>query len=479
MRILSPYLPLVLAMTLAAATRAEPPATSADERSVVVYAGGEAVRAVEATEPQPRLYALDLVDPAWLNGPRFHVAEATPLTGAFPVFAVRSDYGPMEVVGVELLAIRVEEFQALAEVDRLSKLDVFTKSASNSVKRTARALRNVLSSPIETLKAVPKAIGRKARETYEDAREGAKNLADQAREGMRNDDGDPIAANPFLPPPPPQVDYTPEEKQALREEQAKQVGKKAGLSYIGYNKARRDLSKLLGIDPYTSNPLIQVRLDELAWASLAGSVGTNLTIGALTGGMSAVVSKSRQLNKLVWELPEPELRKRNREALKQAGFLNSASRALIRNGAFSASLQTTYVDLVVEARHIRGAQRLLELGAEARDELDARFLIQALSIALDYQREHGAFTRVRAISNQPVFEQGRRGLVVPAPADYLYLSAELRRFLDLEEFRNTDNVLLPRGKLSPRLAEELSIRRWDVQPAVDGQLELPYAAHES
>lgn len=477
---MSAVLLALLAFSGALQGQVEPPATAQPAPDgVVVYADGEAVRRVTGAEPQPRLYAMDLVDSAWLNGPRYHVAPEVPLTGAFPVFSVRSDYGALEVIGVELLALRVEEFQALAEVERLSKLDVFTKSASSSVKRTARALKNVLSSPIQTLKALPKALRRKAQETYEDVKEGAKNLADQAREGMRNEDGDIIAANPFLPPPPPKVEYTEEEKRLIREEQAKAVGKKAGLSYIGYNKARRDLSRLLGIDPYTTNPLIDVRLDELAWASLAGSVGTNLTIGALTGGMSAVVSKSRQLNKLVWELPEPELRKRNREALRTAGYIDSWSRALIRNGAFTASLQTTYVDLVVEARTIPGSQRLLELGAAARDEIDARFLIQALEMALAYQRQHGAFARVRAISNQPVFEKGRRGLVVPAPADYLYLSEELRRFLDLEEFRNTDNLLLPRGRLSDRLSEELSIRRWEVQPWLAGQALLPYAAPET
>jgi hypothetical protein len=362
----------------------------------------------------------------------------------------------------------------LAELERISKLDVFGKSASRAVKRTARAVKNVLSSPIETIKGVPSAIGRKVRETFASAKESAKNLADQAREGMRNDDGDLIAANPFLPPPPPEVKLSEADRDSAREERAKQVAKKAGQSYIGYNKSRRELARMLGLDPYSRNPLIMDRLDELAWSSLAGSAGTGLTIGALTGGASAVVGKSRQLNSLVWELPEADLKKRNRDELKSAGYIDSASRALIRNSAFTTSLHTAYVDLLNDFSRVRGAQRLLELGADARDELDARFLIHALESALNHQAAHERITRVRAISNQPVFEVGRRTLLIPAPADYLYLSDEMRAFLDLEEFRNTENVLLTHAQLSLRLREELHNRGWQVRKSVVNS-GLPYA----
>ena len=434
-----------------------------DTDAVVVFDEDQKARHVMPTEPAPLLYSMDLVQPGWLRGPRYEVENKVFMSGGFPVFFVKSDFGPLEVTGVEMLAIRIEEFQVLAELERISKLDVFGKSASKAVKRTARALKNVLSSPIETIKGVPAAIGRKVRETYASAKEGAKNLADKAREQMRNDDGDPIAANPFLPPPPPEVVLTEADRDAVREAKAKKVAKDAGQSYIGYNKSRRDLARMLGLDPYSRNPLIMDRLDELAWSSLAGSAGTGMTIGALTGGVSTVVSKSRQLNKLVWELPEEDLKKRNRAELKEAGFINSASRAFIRNGAFTTSLQTAYIDLVVQFRTTRGAQRLLELGAEARDELDARYLIHALSAALDYQATHQPFARIRAISNQPVFELGRRGLLVVAPADYLYLSDEMRAFLDLEEFRNTDNRLLTHAVLTQRLREELDARRWRIE----------------
>lgn len=430
--------------------------------AVVVFDQGGAARHLMPTEPAPLLYARELVDSGWLRGPGYQVEDKVFLSGGFPTFFLNSPYGNLEVDGVELLAIRIEELQALAELDRISKLDVFGKSASRAVRRTARALRNVLSSPIQTLKAVPAALGRKIKNTYEDAKEGAKNLADQAREQMRNEDGDVIAANPFLPPPPPEVKLSEAEQAAQRDEQAKQVAKKAGQSYIGYNKSRRELAQMLGIDPYTRNPLILARLDELAWASLAGSAGTNLTIGAMTGGVTTVVSNSRQLNQLVWELPEPDLKKRNRAELDRAGFTDAASRALIRNGAFPTSLQTSYVDLAVQFVAVPGSQRLLELGAEARDELDARYLVHALAYALEQQGER-PYTRIRAISNQPVFEVGRRTLVVVAPADYLYLSAEMRAFLDLEEFRNTDNRLLTHARLSTRLQEELQARRWRVQ----------------
>jgi len=420
---------------------------------------------------EPELFALDLVQPAWLNGPSYSVEPQLHWQGSFAEFTLMSDFGALRPVGVEMLAIRVEEFAALAELNRVSKLKAFRKSASRTLSKTGQALKNIFTRPIETVKALPDAVSEKAKQTYDSVREGAKNLADQAREGMRNQDGDPVAPNPFLPPPSAIVTLTEAEQAEARSQRAKQVAADFGLDYFGYGRARRELAKLLGVDPYTSNPLIHSKLDELAWAGFVGSKGTGLTMGALTGGASVVLSRSRQINRLVWELPEEDLRKRNRKELKSAGFVSSRARAFLRNGAFSASTQTSYTDLMLEMARTKGKDNLLDLGASARDEVDARYLIHCLELALANGRP---IVRVRSIHSQLVFESGRRGLIVPIAADYLRVSAETLEFLELEEFRNTDNQVLYSGKLSASYQAALESRGWAAR-GMPNVLNVPYA----
>jgi hypothetical protein len=39
----------------------------------------------------------------------------------------------------------------------------------------------------------------------------------------------------------------------------------------GYEQERRELAKKWGVDPYTSNPILAKKLDQIAWVSLTKS----------------------------------------------------------------------------------------------------------------------------------------------------------------------------------------------------------------
>jgi hypothetical protein len=406
-----------------------------------------------------KLYALDLIGPSWLSGPGFQVESEIAWRGSFAVFDVRSDYGPLEVTSAELLAIRIEEFAAIAELNRISRMKAFRDSAGDALARTGRALKKVLGSPVETVKRLPDAIKEKAKDTYDSAREGAKNLADRAREEMRNDDGDPVRANPFLPPEPPKVELTDSEREAERVEQAKAVAKDLSLDYFGYGSAKRRLMHRLDVDPYTRNPLIHARLDELTWAAMAGSKGVGFTVGLVTGGASVVVSRAGRLNRLVWELPEEDLRKRNRDELKRAGMKGPRARAFLRNRGFTASIQTQYVDALLKLAQVQGVYNLLDIAASARDEVDARYFLRSVELA---QAHHPSYSRARALHRQMVFELGRKGIVVPVSADYLRSDPATRNFFELEEFRNTENTLLVAGRVQNKLRQELEAKGWRI-----------------
>ena len=69
-------------------------------------------------ETPPTIAASDLLLPEMLRGPRFTVAELVPTDGWTARFTLRSDFGPFEVAGTELLRTRIAELDAIARSTR-------------------------------------------------------------------------------------------------------------------------------------------------------------------------------------------------------------------------------------------------------------------------------------------------------------------------------------------------------------------------
>ena len=85
--------------------------------------------AAPAGEPPPRFTAAQLLTPAQLNGPHHVVAEKVDTEGYFHEFRIQSDFGTFDASGRTMLAVRLHEIEALAQLDEVSKTEVFLKSA--------------------------------------------------------------------------------------------------------------------------------------------------------------------------------------------------------------------------------------------------------------------------------------------------------------------------------------------------------------
>jgi hypothetical protein len=66
-------------------------------------------------------------------------------------------------------------------------------------------------------------------------------------------------------------------------EEVKEGTTMAGQSVIGYDDARRRLSKYLGVDPYTRNKVLSDKLDSAAWAVWGGEFCPDTVIGFVPG----------------------------------------------------------------------------------------------------------------------------------------------------------------------------------------------------
>src|ERR1044072_3823961 len=70
---------------------------------------------------------------ALLKGPLHSVDANVAVERGLPRFTIRSKYGTWEARGVEMLAIRVAELPAFAQIDSVSRTDEFAKAARSAV----------------------------------------------------------------------------------------------------------------------------------------------------------------------------------------------------------------------------------------------------------------------------------------------------------------------------------------------------------
>jgi hypothetical protein len=421
----------------------------------------------------PQIYAIDLLSPSLLAGPQFEVAPEVELKGHQGSFKIKSDYGRLDADSVEIVQQRVQEITALAELERLSGLKVFGKSAANSIKRTGSALYNVFRNPEATAKAIPQGIKSKVSNTWANIKLKTKELGDDARGKIRGD-GAPPEFNAFLADPP----VTPEK---TWEDRAKSQGTKFGLDYIGYNRSRRELTKELGIDPYTSNPQIEDRLDAFAWSYLAGGATTGLTLGAITGGTAAafVLSKTNTVNKLVYDLPPEDLKKRNLEEMKKIGLTSDTARNFVRNSTFTPTMQTAIVDLMAQNWQAEGWGDLLRYLRFVDSEVEARFIVNSLRMGLA-QPDGNKVKQVMMVGVNPVFVRMDQSVVIPAPVDYVHYNAKLKAFLGEPQLRGKSNVEVQiSGKLSPLAEQAFAARGFAVRTGVTFQGSPAYAQAEA
>ena len=83
---------------------------------------------------------------------------------------------------------------------------------------------------------------------------------------------------------------------------------------FGYNKSRREWAAKLGIDPYTTNPILRPKLDRAAAASFAGGFAIETAIGMVAAPVQYAVEFDASVRDSVWNLPVIDLQSRTRRS---------------------------------------------------------------------------------------------------------------------------------------------------------------------
>lgn len=387
-----------------------------------------------ALESEPTLATATLLPAGTpLSGAGWSLPEQTQVASYLGQFRFTTDWGVIDAQGREIALERIAEMPALARIDDVSRGKVFADAIRQSAERTGESIARVVTHPVETVKGIPAGLGRLITKTAGSVRRVVKRVGDAAAEG--GDKGGEAAGG------------------ASSSERLTDFAKES----FGLNKARRALAQPLGIDPYTRNPLLGERLERLAWAAVAGGASMDLALGALSGGVSNVLSVAGKLDDLVWELPPADIRDRLEKRLVAQGANGRAAREWLRAPVFSPSLQVRMVTAIEALGSPRGLDEVLTLAATVQGEAHARFLIQQLEMLAGAGRGD-PIVELRALE-QSIMARTRAAVpVIALPVDHLSWTDPVER----ADRRRSGRILVA-GSLSPRAREELIARGWRIE----------------
>lgn len=372
---------------------------------------GAPVRAQDEAPPEfetpPVLHAQDLAAPTLLAGPGFRVEEDVPTDGLLARFTIVSDVGVFEAHGIETLAIRVAEQNAVRALDRALRTATFGRAAAATAARLARE---------PTL--APGAGGSLG------AASGVERL---------------LGA----------IDAT---SLAEREKVTR-----------GHEQEVRELARRLGIDPYTTQPVLASKLRDVAWVSFVGGAQRDALL-PLAAPERQALPGSGAARALVYDTPRSELAARNRERMRAFGATEEGARAVEWAPALSLSVQTALVEALGRMPQAAGRADVLALAASLETPDQALFLVRAVGILADRNEQRAV---VELVARDAVLGRQEDGtLVAVVPADTLAWTAALAAFARREDLAAPSRAFWISGRATQRARTELEALGWIVHEGV-------------
>lgn len=420
--------------------------------AALAVAGATCLAADAGFETPGQVQANRYLAASQLSGPDWTVDANATSDGFGNTYTVRSRFGTWTARGTLMVGVRIREAQALAELDRTSKSEVFVDAVKRSAVGQIETVASFATQPVETVKAIPGGVKRwfqktsyRVSETYHDVKTKDDQPADTA-EGSENGDAE---AQP---------------KDKDQDDKAKQAAQKKALDYLSISAAERRWYAQLGVDPYTDNETLRAAIKSYSRIEGVTSFGMKFV------GLPAIpgVGQLRKTMDLVWNTDPWELRRRNRKALLAAGMSEDVARSFEDNPALSLTMQTGIVTTLESLAGVAGREHLIERAVDVETRGDGQALLQATALLLRFHSTQEPLVAILAGTRLPVARTQAGALVAFVPTDALFWTAEIadaaNGFASTYAAENaTERQLWVIGQASDRFKAEAGRLGWQVR----------------
>ena len=391
------------------------------------------------------------------QGERYKIDEEVPTDGFLMAFTIHSDFGNFVARSPEMLEQRLVEIGALGQLEQVSQSDAFVAGLKDSAKQLGKQVIDVVSAPVETMKGIPAGIGGFFARVSRGAKTGYQQLGD-IQEQEKQTEPTPKGLGASLPGKPEQGTAK-RDKMTVEEASLRMTGQVTANAF-GYDDQRRRIAREVRVDPYSTNPVLTKKLDQIASAAFAGGLGISVFKAAVPASM--VLSTTTMLSDWVWDATPGALKVQNESSLKAMGVSQELVDQLLRQPHFTLTLQTRLVKALERLAKSAGRPWIMPVAVTVASFDQARFVVEAMEMLAQY---HETVAPLQTLEKEiPFAARTDTGtLVVAGPVDYLAWTEQIQRFASRPDFQVNKRVLLLRGVATPLAQAELSGMNWNVQ----------------
>jgi hypothetical protein len=376
--------------------------------------------------------AKDAVAPT--SGPDFKINDPVVGDGYMYKFTVTSTYGPFNVTGIGALRKLEQEIWAIGQLKNVTRSEAFLKSLKDQAGKPLVFAKDVVTKPVDTLVGIPKGVGR----LFGNIATSVTSTRNPAQESRVNE-----------------------------------------VLLLGAFK--RDYATRFGVDPYSSNPVLQEELDKVGKAAAFGSWTASAAMIPISGPASSVItatSLGKSFNNVLATEPPSRIRIINEDKLKQMGISDDLAKRFLDQPFYTPRQQLILVDSLSRLGSAIGRDAYLNASLVALDEVEANFFVNTAQILRGYHESQGPITGITMIGALTVAQTKAGPAMIPFALDYGVwtanadkLSQNLKTAYVVPGFNGSFQFWVT-GSLSPKAKREMEARGFAVTEQVSSRFEI-------
>ena len=409
----------------------------------------------EDYEKPPTVSADKIFPDVALKGERYRVRSKVPTDGFLTRAVIESDFGEFVAVGPGMLRVRLNEIEALEKLEKFESSEEFQRGAKESASEKKGGVQQLVENPKDTLEGIGEGVGRFFKRTARSAKTGLQTAGDVIQE---KSPGAPEEIGPGAKLPGAALSHEVKNTESKYAKVARASGDVA-LNVLGFDDARRRLAKRLAVDPYTTNRILDEKLDEVARSIFAGDLAIDIATSLIPGG--AVVSTSNLVTNWVWDTPPGDLRVKIEKSLREIGIPQSDIDRLLRHRWYPLSFQAAMTTELESLKGVEGRAGIMPLALSVTTFDQAAFVVRTLRMIARYHATVRPIKSLTVLGTIVAQGDDGRAIIVAAPVDYLSWNADLDNFSSRDEFSGRNELHIS-GVMTDMARSELEKRGWEI-----------------
>ena len=357
-----------------------------------------------------------------LAGPNYTVDPFVATDGYLYIYNLHTRFGDLRVPSTALLATRIAETAALAQMEQVSARQEFRSGLINKGQQTVSGAVDLVTNPLGTLSGAATGVGRMFESLQQNLTSG--NLGDGSG-----------AAN-----------------------------------LLGVPALARQYAAQFGVDPYTTNPLMQKRLQEMASAGAAGNITATALSALIPGGVGIAVSAagtSATLNNIDLTASPATIAQQNQTQLAALGVSSGNASFFIGNTVFTPTQQSRIVAALSAMQNVQNTGAFVGFLGTTNDPDVAQFRQRMAQMYAGYNANVAPLAGFVSIGRYVGATSASGRLVLAFPMDCFFwtptnaaIVASINSFAQNLPAAGVEVWIT--GKASPMVAKELRAIGWTV-----------------